>query len=100
MKTATKLQPIADRIIVKRDAAEETTKSGIVIPDAAKEKKSRGRVVAIGSGRLLDDGTRSPLEVREGDCVVFDSYAGSEIEHDGEKFVILSEHQVLAVIQS
>lgn len=91
------LRPIGTRLIVKREDEADTTPGGIVIPDQAKEKKSRGRVVAVGSGRLLDNGTRIPLEVNEGDTVHFASYGGAVIEIDDEEYVVLSESDILAV---
>ena len=94
-----KIVPIGDRIVVKLEENEERTKSGIVLPDTAKEKPQKGKVVAVGSGRLLDNGKRVELEVKEGDTVVFSKYAGTEIKLDGEKYLILSESDVLAILK-
>ncbi len=94
-----KIVPIGDRIVVKIEENEERTKSGIVLPDTAKEKPQKGKVVAVGSGRLLDNGKRVELEVKEGDTVVFSKYAGTELKLDGEKYLILSESDVLAILK-
>lgn len=98
MATATMLRPLGDRVVVKRIEEEAKTKGGIVLPDTAKEKPQRGKVIAVGSGRLLDNGTKVPLEVKEGDTVVFAKYGGTEIEIDGEEYIILSERDLLAVL--
>jgi len=84
--------------VVKRIEEEAKTKGGIVLPDTAKEKPQRGKVIAVGSGRVLDNGTKVPLEVKEGDTVVFAKYGGTEIEIDGEEYIILSERDLLAVL--
>ncbi len=94
-----KIVPIGDRIVVKLEENEEKTKSGIVLPDTAKEKPQKGKVVAVGSGRLLDNGKKVELEVKVGDTVVFSKYAGTEIKLDGEKYLILSESDVLAILK-
>ncbi len=96
---AGKIVPLNDKIIVKRLEAVEKTKGGIVLPDAAKEKPKEGRVVAVGDGKLLDDGTRAKFQVKKGDRVLFTSYAGTEIKFEGEELMIMSEEDVLAVIQ-
>jgi len=93
-----KIRPLHDRILVKRVEEETTTKGGIIIPDTAKEKPQEGRVVAVGSGKLLEDGSVRPLDVKTGDRVLFGKYAGSEVNLDGEEHVILREDDVLAVI--
>ena len=93
-----KLRPLHDKIIVRRLDPQEKTKGGIILPETAKEKPREGKVVSIGEGRLLDNGTRSSLQVKTGDRVIFSSYAGSEIKVDGEEFLILGEDDVLAVI--
>ncbi len=98
MATATVLRPLGDRVVVKRIEEEAKTKGGIVLPDTAKEKPQKGKVIAVGSGRILDNGTKVPLEVKEGDTVVFAKYGGTEIEIDGEEYVILSERDLLAVL--
>ncbi|PZA06147.1 MULTISPECIES: co-chaperone GroES [unclassified Meiothermus] len=98
MATATMLKPLGDRVVVKRIEEEAKTKGGIVLPDTAKEKPQKGKVIAVGSGRVLDNGTKLPLEVKEGDTVVFAKYGGTEIEIDGEEYIILSERDLLAVL--
>lgn len=93
-----KIRPVGDRVVVKPAAREEVTKSGIVIPDTAKEKPQEGTVIAIGSGRLLDNGDRSPIDVREGDRVLYAKYGGTEFKLDGEEYLVLKESDILAVI--
>jgi chaperonin GroES len=92
------IKPLGDRVVVKRIEEEPKTKGGIVLPDTAKEKPQKGRVIAVGTGRILENGQRVPLEVKEGDIVVFAKYGGTEIEIDGEEYVILSERDLLAVL--
>jgi chaperonin GroES len=94
-----KLRPLADKILVKRHEAESKTKSGIVLPDAAKEKPKRGKIVAVGNGRRTDKGEIIPLSVKKGDDVIFASYAGTEVKIDGEEVLVLSEDDVLAVVE-
>ncbi len=94
-----KITPLGDRILVKRLEAEDMTAGGIVLPDAAKEKPKEGKVVAVGSGRVLDDGTRSKPQLKEGDKIIFTSYAGNDIKVDGEEYLIMSEEDVLARIK-
>ena len=94
-----KLRPLADKILVKRLEAESKTKSGIVLPDAAKEKPKRGTVLAIGDGRRSDKGEKIALTVKKGDEVIFSSYAGTEIKLDGEELMIMSEDDVLAIVE-
>ncbi|MCI4463402.1 MAG: co-chaperone GroES [Caldisericum sp.] len=91
--------PIYDHIVVKIEEEEEKTKTGIVLPDTAKEKPQKGKVVAVGSGRLLDNGQKVPLEVKVGDTVIFSKYAGTEIKLNDEKYLILSEKEVLAILK-
>ena len=93
-----KIQPLHDRILVKRIDEEEKTKGGIIIPDTAKEKPQEGRVVAIGTGKLLDDGTVRPLDVKAGDKILFGKYSGSEITLEGEEHIILREDDILAIL--
>jgi chaperonin GroES len=95
---ALKMRPIGDRVVVKPAAKEEVTKSGIVIPDTAKEKPQEGTVIAVGSGRLLDNGDRAPVDLREGDRVLFAKYGGTEFKLDGEEYLVLKENDILAVI--
>jgi chaperonin GroES len=94
-----KLRPLGDKILVKRLEAETKTKSGIVLPDTAKEKPKRGKVLAIGDGKRLDTGERAPFSVKKGDEVIFTSYAGTEVKIDGEEVLIMSEEDVLAVVE-
>ena len=94
-----KLRPLGDKILVKRVEAETKTKSGIVLPDSAKEKPKRGKVLAIGEGKRLDDGKLAPMDVKKGDEVLFTSYAGTEIKLDGEEILIMSVDDVLAVVE-
>jgi chaperonin GroES len=93
-----KTTPLFDKVIVKRAKEEDRSKGGIVIPDSAKEKPSKGKVLAIGDGRLLDDGSRTAMVVKEGDVVLFSRYAGNEIAIDGEDVVIMSQQDILAVL--
>ena len=95
----TVIKPLGDRVVVKRIEEEPKTKGGIVLPDTAKEEPQKGKVIAVGTGRVLENGQRVPLEVKEGDIVVFAKYGGTEIEIDGEEYVILSERDLLAVLQ-
>lgn len=92
-----KLTPIGDRVVVKPDPEEQKTKSGIVIPDTAKEKPSEGTVVAIGTGRILDNGQKVPLEVKIGDKIIYSKYGGTEVKIDEEEYIILAERDVLAI---
>jgi chaperonin GroES len=91
------LTPLGDKVVVQRTEAEETTAGGIVLPDSAKEKPAEGRVLSVGDGRLSSDGSRIPLQVHDGDRVLFSSYAGTEIEVDGQALLIMSESDILAV---
>lgn len=93
------IRPLHDRLVVKRLAAETTTKGGIVIPDSSAEKPSQGEVIAIGEGVLLDNGERRALAVKVGDRVLFGKYAGSEVKLDGETLLVMRESDVLAVIE-
>ena len=94
-----KLKPLGDKVIVKRVAAETKTRGGIVLPDTAKEKPQRGKIIAVGPGKLLDDGKRAAMSVAKGDEVLYAKYSGSEIEIDGKEYVILRESDVLAKIE-
>jgi len=93
-----KVIPLNDKILVKRLEAEEKTAGGILLPDAAKEKPRQGKVLSLGDGRLLEDGKRASFQVKEGDRVLFSSYAGNEVEVDSEEYLIMSEDDILAVI--
>lgn len=92
------IRPLGDKVLIKRVQAEERTAGGIVLPDSAKEKPKRGVVLAIGTGKLLDDGTRSPMQVKKNDEVLFTSYAGTEIKVDGDELMIMDESDILGVV--
>ncbi len=92
------IRPLGDKVIVKRVEAEETTAGGIVLPDSAQEKPKRGVILAVGNGRLLDDGTRSEMQVKKNDEVLFTSYAGTEIKMGGQDYMIMDENDILGVI--
>jgi len=94
-----KLRPLGDKILIKRVEAESKTKSGIVLPDSAKEKPKRGRIISLGDGKRLESGERAPWNVKKGDEVIFTSYAGTEIKIDGEELMIMSEDDILAVVE-
>lgn len=94
-----KLKPLGDKVVVEVIEEPQTTASGIVLPDSAKEKSQRGKVVAVGSGKLLDDGTRVALEVKVGDTVVFAKYGGTEIDLEGKDYMILSERDIHAIVE-
>jgi len=98
-KTMT-VTPLGDRVLVKRVAADDKTKGGIILPDTAKEKPREGVVVSVGNGKLLDNGSRQAMSVKKSDRVLFSSYAGSEIKLDGEELLILGEDEILAVIEN
>ena len=92
------IKPLGEKVIVKRVEASEMTKGGIVLPDSAKEKPKRGVIQAVGTGKLLDDGSRSEMQVKENEEIVFTSYAGSEIKIDGKEYLIMDESDILGVI--
>ncbi|TWI53964.1 co-chaperone GroES [Halalkalibacter nanhaiisediminis] len=92
------LKPLGDRIIIELVESEEKTASGIVLPDSAKEKPQEGKVVAVGTGRVTDNGERIALEVSEGDAIIFSKYAGTEVKYEGKEYLILRESDVLAII--
>jgi chaperonin GroES len=94
-----KLRPLNDRIVVKRIEEEQKTAGGIIIPDTAKEKPIQGEVIAIGTGKLLEDGSRKPLDVKVGDRVLFSKYAGTEVKVGTEELLIMREDDVLAIIE-
>ncbi|MHB1132710.1 MAG: co-chaperone GroES [Chloroflexota bacterium] len=94
----TNLRPLGDRVLIRPKAREEMTKSGIVLPDTAKEKPQEGEVLAVGTGRLLESGERVPMEIKVGDTILYSKYAGTEIKLDGEDHLILRESDVLAVM--
>ena len=97
---AAKLQPLGDRVVVKPAEREETTKSGLVLPDTAKEKPQRGTIIAVGQGRRDDDGDRIPMDVEVGDEILFAKYAGTEFKLEDEDLLILSEKDILATVGS
>ena len=94
-----KIRPLGAKVLVKRLEAEEKTKGGIVLPDTAKEKPKRGKVLRVGEGKLLDDGSRAKPDVKKGDEVIFASYAGTEIKVDGQEYLIMDESEILAIIE-
>lgn len=94
-----KVKPIGDKVMVKRLEAEEKTKGGIVLPDSAKEKPKEGKIIGLGDGRSLKDGSRVAFGVKKGDRVLFTSYAGTEVKVDGEEYLLMSEEDILAVIE-
>jgi chaperonin GroES len=105
MATATKtkpqvrLQPLGERLVIQREEGESKTAGGIVLPDSAKEKPARGTVIAIGTGKLLDDGTRSKSQLKAGDRVLFTSYAGENVEIDDVEYLLMREDDILAVVE-
>jgi len=94
-----KIKPLQDRIIVKRIEEEEKTKGGIIIPDSAKEKPMEGEVIAVGSGKVLDNGTKQALEVKEGDRILFGKYSGTEVKIDDVEHLIMREDDILGIIE-
>ncbi len=97
--TKVKIRPLGDKVLIKRLEAENMTAGGIVLPDSAKEKPKRGRVQAVGDGKLLDTGERAKITVKKGDEVLFTSYAGTEIKLDGEEYIIMDETDILAILE-
>jgi chaperonin GroES len=102
-KTATKstqpkIRPLGEKVLIKRLEAEEKTRGGIVLPDTAKEKPQKGKVLAVGDGKLLEDGTRATFQVKVGDTVLFSSYGGTEIKVEGEEMLLMDESEILAVL--
>ena len=94
-----KVKPLHDRVLIKRLDVEETTKGGIIIPETAKEKPQEGEVVAVGNGKLLEDGSTKPLDVKKGDKILFGKYGGTEINIEGDDYLILREDEILAVVE-
>ncbi|MBW1887340.1 MAG: co-chaperone GroES [Deltaproteobacteria bacterium] len=94
-----KVRPLHDRVIVKRIEEEETTKGGIIIPDTAKEKPIEGKVVAVGAGKILENGKKQPLEVKKGNRILFGKYAGTEINIEGEEHLIMREDDIIAIVE-
>jgi chaperonin GroES len=97
--SATKLRPLGDRVVIQPTAREEMTKSGIVLPDTAKEKPQEGKILAAGPGRILDDGKREAMDVKKGDKVLYAKYAGTEFKIDDEDLLIVSQKDILAVVE-
>jgi chaperonin GroES len=97
--TATKLRPLGDRVVIQPTPREEMTKSGIVLPDTAKEKPQEGKILSAGPGRLTDEGKREPMDVKEGDKVLYAKYAGTEFKVDGEELLIVSQKDILAIVE-
>ena len=97
--TTKKLRPLGDRVVVQPTPREEMTKSGIVLPDTAKEKPQEGQVIAVGPGRILDDGSREAIDVAEGQKVLYAKYAGTEFKIDGEELLIISQKDILAIVE-
>jgi chaperonin GroES len=97
--TSVKLQPLGDRLVVQREESEARTEGGIFLPDSAKNKPTRGVVISVGDGKLLEDGSRAPMQVKAGDRVLFTSYAGEAIEIGDEEYLLMAEGELLAVIE-
>ncbi len=97
-KSKTKFQPLGDRVVIQRDESEDTTVGGIVLPDSAQDKPARGKIVSIGDGKVLDDGSRSTFQVKPGDRVLFSSYAGESFTVDEEDLLLMREEDILCVI--
>lgn len=98
-KSGIKLQPLGDRVVLRRAESEEVTAGGILLPDAAKDKPARGTIVSVGNGRMLEDGTRSELQVKAGDQVIFSSYAGETFTVNDQELLLMREDDILAVIE-
>ena len=94
-----KFRPLHDRVVVRRIQADEKTKGGIIIPDTAKEKPQEGEVVAVGTGKVLDNGQRASMDVKAGDKIIFSKYAGTEVKIDGKEYLIVSERDILAIVE-
>ena len=94
-----KIKPLHDRVIVKRIEEDSTSKGGIIIPDSAKEKPAQGEVIAVGGGKVLDDGKTAPMNVKAGDRVLFSKYAGNEVKLEGEEFLIMREDDILGILE-
>ena len=97
-KSKIKLQPLGDRVVIERDDSEDVTAGGIVLPDSAQDKPARGRVISLGDGKLLDDGTRCEFQIKVGDRVIFSSYAGETFKIDDEELLLMREEDILAII--
>lgn len=97
-KAAPKIRPLGEKVLIKRLEAEERTRGGIVLPDTAKEKPQKGKVLAVGDGKLLDNGKRAEFQVKKGDVVLFTSYAGTEIKVEGEEYLLMNESDIVAIL--
>ena len=97
--SATKLRPLGDRVVIQPTPREDMTKSGIVLPDTAKEKPQEGKVIAAGPGRILDDGKREAMDIKKGDKVLYAKYAGTEFKIEGDELLIVSQKDILAIVQ-
>lgn len=97
-QTPVKIRPLGDRVVIRPASKEEVTASGVILPDTAKEKPQKGTIIAVGPGRILDNGSRQTIDVKDGDTVLFAKYAGTEIKLDGEDLLILGEKDILAII--
>ena len=97
-KAALKIRPLGEKVLIKRLKAEEKTKGGIVLPDTAKEKPQKGTILAVGDGKMLDDGTRGAFQVKKGDQVLFASYAGTEVKVADEEYMLMDESDILAIL--
>ena len=97
-KAAPKIRPLGGKVLIKRLEAEEMTRGGIVLPDSAQEKPQRGTILAVGDGKLLDDGSRAEFQVKKGQTVLFTSYAGTEIKIDGDEYMLMDESDILAIL--
>jgi chaperonin GroES len=98
-KTTTKLRPLGDRVVIEPTPREDMTKSGIVLPDTAKEKPQEGTILAVGPGRILDDGKREQIDVKKGDKVLYAKYAGTEFKIDGDELLIVKQADILAIVE-
>jgi chaperonin GroES len=93
------LKPLADRVLLKIEESESKTKGGIILPDTAKEKPQQGKIIAVGKGKIMDDGTVAPMAVKEGDKVLFGKYSGNEVNHKGEDYLLIREEDILAIVK-
>lgn len=96
---ATNVRPLNDKVLIERAKAEEKTKGGIILPDSSKEKPKEGKIVAVGQGRITEQGERLPFQVKKGDRVLFKSYAGTDVKIDGKDYIMMSEEEILAVVE-
>jgi len=97
-QAAVNIRPLGDRVVIRPSAREEVSALGVILPDTAKEKPQKGTIIAVGTGRVLDNGQKQAIEVKEGDSVLFAKYAGTEVKIDGEELLILSEKDILAIV--